>query len=496
MGQNLDSMTQNQSKEDILYHLVITGNVNAIKALCREGVNLECIDKEGKTPLIVACMDSGLFNVATTLIQLGANVNAYRPGRHAGTPLHHAAKRGLEQTVLLLLSSGANALVRNDDCHTALNVARIKGHTNVVRAIENHICFFSGWLREFHGPGFLEALAPQLLSRKIWVVIIPCGASNPMKPLRLELAIYTTLQDAQPRTIIALWKAKIEGPKFNQSDPGITIFDNSTKTRYKLASSSEGDKQQLHRLYDACRGISQVMPPATHNAFETAMPDIMRQTSEEALDLAMAISASIQSASEERPPLSNTDQSSETNNANGWGVSVQGESHNGWGPAVASSHLDASSSGWMDNSKKEDYNYNGWDVPNSRPIGDQGRVETRTDTPVAQTSGAIVATAPSAPPIPDEALGEGPIRYPSIDFGPLDSLVPPVEHGGSAASDVKNGGGSSSCIICWEAPIEGACIPCGHMAGCMACLSEINAKKGVCPVCRAKIKQVIRLYAV
>ena len=26
--------------------------------------------------------------------------------------------------------------MRNDDCHTALDVARIKGHTNVVRAIE------------------------------------------------------------------------------------------------------------------------------------------------------------------------------------------------------------------------------------------------------------------------------------------------------------------------------------------------------------------------
>ena len=52
--------------------------------------------------------------------------------------------------------------------------------------------------------------------------------------------------------------------------------------------------------------------------------------------------------------------------------------------------------------------------------------------------------------------------------------------------------------ICIEAPIEGACIPCGHMAGCMACLNEIKAKKGVCPVsvCRGKINQVVRLYAV
>lgn len=43
------------------------------------------IDKEGKTPLIAACMNPQLSNVAKTLIELGANVNAYRPGIF-GTP--------------------------------------------------------------------------------------------------------------------------------------------------------------------------------------------------------------------------------------------------------------------------------------------------------------------------------------------------------------------------------------------------------------------------
>lgn len=38
------------------------------------------MDSEGKTPLIVACMNPQLINVAKTLIELGANVNAYRPG--------------------------------------------------------------------------------------------------------------------------------------------------------------------------------------------------------------------------------------------------------------------------------------------------------------------------------------------------------------------------------------------------------------------------------
>ena len=41
---------------------------------------MQWVDREGKTPLIVACMNSELYNVAKTLIELGANVNAYRPG--------------------------------------------------------------------------------------------------------------------------------------------------------------------------------------------------------------------------------------------------------------------------------------------------------------------------------------------------------------------------------------------------------------------------------
>ncbi|XP_050204838.1 putative E3 ubiquitin-protein ligase XBAT35 [Mercurialis annua] len=343
MGQSICTLMQDHSKQDLLHQLVKSANVDAIKAICTQHVNLEWTDKEGKTALVLACMEPELFNVAKTLIQLGANVNAYRPGRHAGTPLHHASRRGLHQTVLLLLANGANALVRNDDFHTALVVARINRHVNVVRAIENHICLFSGWLRKCRGPGFLGALFPQLLSRKIWVVIIPSSFSDSMEQTNLVLVIYTTLQDAQPHTIIPLSRAKIKEPKFNQSDPRITICDNSTrtKTRYRFGPCS--DKEQLRRLYDACRGFRQNI----------------EQTSAEALDLLMARSAHIRSAPADGPPLF-----------------FNGERYIEWALAAESSNSEASSIV-------------------------RARVDTQTNAPVAQTRSS---TVPSAPPMPHEWL--------------------------------------------------------------------------------------------
>jgi hypothetical protein len=410
-------MGQQQSKDELLFQHVSNGNIEGIKALRVEGAGLEWMDKEGKTPLITACMNLQLYNVAKALIELGANVNAYRPGRHAGTPLHHAAKRGLEETVKLLLVKGANALVVNDECQTPLDVARTNGFSHVTRVIESHLCLFSGWLRELYGPGFLELLAPQLLSRRVWVAVLPCGSRNLSNPFKLELAIYSSPQDPRPRTIIALWKANMDEPNFNQHDPTAIITDISTKSRIKLAAATERDKQQLHSFCDACKGIPQVVHPTF--PFINHGPPIQQISPSvpEDVELAMAINASLQTLTHERPPVYNAD------------------SHTASNPSTS-----------------------------------------------------YQESAPSAPPVWGAVIDDGPIHYPSLDSDPVDSSEPRTEE--------KESGGGSSCVVCLDAAVEGACIPCGHMAGCMMCLNEIKAKKWGCPVCRAKIDQVIRLYAV
>ncbi|KAF6150927.1 hypothetical protein GIB67_026848 [Kingdonia uniflora] len=521
-------MGQQQSKDELLYQQVNYGNVEGIRSLRQEGAGLEWIDKEGKTPLITACMNHALFNVAEVLIELGANVNAYRPGCHMGTPLHHAAKRGLDQTVKLLLSHGANAVVMNDDCQTPLDVARVKGYNKVVRAIESHVCLFSGWLRELYGPGILEALAPNWLSRKIWVVVIPCVSHNRAGPLKLELAIYTSLQDARPRATIALWKAKFEGPKLHQADPSLIILDTVTKTRCKLTSAIESDKHQLQQLCNAIRGVPQVMPPMVPSHAHTPAVPANVSTAED-VELAMAINASIQSA------LVGSSSAVIASDTSGWADTSANSSHSGWGPVGESAPSKASSSGWagpLDKSSQNGWgpanqaapsseasnsglvdpsdnsSHNGWgpvvgstppskasgsgwlDEPTEDSHGGWGVSEAEStnlnweDTP-SNISGTT--SIPSAPPIPEGAL-DGPIQYPSIDSGPVDMSVP--------AREDKSESSISSCVVCLDSPVEGACIPCGHMAGCMSCLNQITAKKWGCPVCRAIIDQVVRVYAV
>ncbi|KAI7742906.1 hypothetical protein M8C21_031331 [Ambrosia artemisiifolia] len=471
-----------QSKDELLYQQVSNGTIEGVKKLRTEGAGLEWMDKEGKTPLMLACTTTQKYDVAKTLIEFGANVNAYRPGRHAGTPLHHAARSGLGQMVDLLLSNGANALVLNDDCQTALDVARIKGYSNVVRAIESRLCLFSGWLHEVYGPGFLELLAPQLLSRKVWVVIVPCGSRKHAKPLQLELAIYSSLQDAKPRTIMALWKANMDESNLNQPNPTVIIscskipkrwrrkrgilHSQVKQSRIKLAPVHENERQQLKIFCNACKGIPQVMHPAILFNNQGSNVGLRAETRQEDSELALPVNTSLQSGFEVRPTAPNAYPASASTNSNGW---TNAATQNG---EIA---------GHNTKTQQEIHDVGA----SSTPISYHPYSDTNTYSQIVPTAPINVITPPSVPsaPLLPESVDDGPVHYPSVDSNPIDEKE-------------KNSNDSSSCVICLDAPVEGACIPCGHMAGCMTCLNEIKDKNWGCPVCRTKIEQVVRLYAV
>ncbi|KAG6423084.1 hypothetical protein SASPL_113468 [Salvia splendens] len=484
-------MGQQTSKDQLLFQQVNYGNIEGIKALRTQGAGLEWIDSEGKTALIVACMNPQLYNVAKTLIELGANVNVYRPGRHAGTPLHHAAKRGLDQTVKLLLSHGANALIMNDDCNTPLDLARAKGFGNVVRAIE--LTSFRMLLRAIFacslvGCGNITDLdfwnvLRLNCSQEKWVVVLPCGSRNLARPFKLELAIYAGPQDAQPSMTIQLWKANLEEPNFNQPDPAAVISDISKSTRIKLAPAIESEKHQLQRFCNACKGIPQVMHPSFPfgNQPPTAPPTAAASSAEDDELLAMAISASLQSVTHEGASNADTYLGSEASQC----TSTASSSN-------SSNHIEPHNKGAASRVKSETQQAGSIAGPSHVLENDHSGPSVVQPTPEAPLSVAV----PSAPPASDADIGTGPIIYPSIDTSPIDLSSSTVDASTVEANAKEGEETNSSCTICLDAPLEGACVPCGHMAGCMRCLNEIKAKSWGCPVCRSRIDQIIRIYAV
>lgn len=198
----------------------------------------------------------------------------------------------------------------------------------------------------------------------------------------------------------------------------------------------------------------------------------------EDLEIAMAINASIQTAIAETPICDPQPSNGPTAASTGW-------NNSGQGAPAAHSPSKASSSQWI--------------IHEARPSSHSSHQTQIQNNNMPATEKMIhsLDTIPSAPPVTAELTEDGPIQYPSVDLGPVDVSSPSIEQLPGSKSKVKEDkDATSSCVICLDAPVEGACVPCGHMAGCMSCLNEVKAKKWGCPVCRAKINQVVRLYAV
>ena len=51
------------------------------------------------------------------------------------------------------------------------------------------------------------------------------------------------------------------------------------------------------------------------------------------------------------------------------------------------------------------------------------------------------------------------------------------------------------CKICFDAPINTVLVPCGHLCVCLECSKRLVGSSRVCPICRTKIRKVVRTYA-
>ena len=54
---------------------------------------------------------------------------------------------------------------------------------------------------------------------------------------------------------------------------------------------------------------------------------------------------------------------------------------------------------------------------------------------------------------------------------------------------------TAPCVICFEADVDTALVPCGHYMLCARCAHNLVSREAPCPMCRAPVDSVLRVFA-
>jgi ankyrin repeat protein len=113
-----------------VHYAALDDNVNLIKELHRDGVNIDASDNNGFTPLHMAAQ-TGASRAARALVELGANVNA--SNRFGNSPLAVAVVnyRGNGELIRTLLSAGADGTQKNAAGISPRDTARLIANYDV-----------------------------------------------------------------------------------------------------------------------------------------------------------------------------------------------------------------------------------------------------------------------------------------------------------------------------------------------------------------------------
>ncbi|MFN8639865.1 MAG: ankyrin repeat domain-containing protein [Dehalococcoidia bacterium] len=117
---------------------VDSGDAEAVRRLLDEGVDVDARDGHGQTGLMRAA-PRGRLEVARALIEAGANID--RSAKYGLTALMLAIINAREEVALALIEAGADLSrvglgAPGFSGKTALDLARERGHSAVVTAIE------------------------------------------------------------------------------------------------------------------------------------------------------------------------------------------------------------------------------------------------------------------------------------------------------------------------------------------------------------------------
>ncbi|XP_041691854.2 uncharacterized protein LOC121530725 isoform X2 [Coregonus clupeaformis] len=119
--------------ETLLHVAAIQGDIQRVRDMVSQGLDVNMADNAGWTPLHEA-VSHGHYEISKDLIQTGALVNCI--GDSGTTPLHDAVVQGHLQIAELLLKHGADPLLKNNNGQTAYSNTT---EPSLIKLMENNI---------------------------------------------------------------------------------------------------------------------------------------------------------------------------------------------------------------------------------------------------------------------------------------------------------------------------------------------------------------------
>ncbi|KAG3065583.1 hypothetical protein PI124_g22190 [Phytophthora idaei] len=423
---------------------------------------------KGATPLMVAAESRRGEGVVRQLIAAGADVNAEDGTKLKNTAMHYAAMTNRDSlTVDALLEAGADAFALNRKRLSPLDLARQYRREAVAAKLMEHMKVHSGWL-------FLRG---KFRWKKRWGVVVACNKQRTSK----ELCVFHSPEDVRLDAVLLVDESARASP-FTSSDSFFWlkrdhafIFDKPVMCqrvkRQKLTRSpicrktmSQEDVQtrdlvfaadDLHNLecwkrvlqstnfYDRETGAPLYnMPPfdAPHGELyywpnelvENVRPSTLREQEQRQEDNAPPLFERLRRTLEQPQPQPQDEE------------------------------------------------------PLQEPRHPNGEIGARVRFASSEPQKTVEVVQPAQQPPPNEGEGNGE-QESSIEANG-------EQHTSSSERTQQNEEEPDLCGMCYSQRRNAVCTPCGHRAGCHACLRTVMHTSHACLFCRARVRSIMRVY--
>ncbi|KAG6574309.1 E3 ubiquitin-protein ligase XBOS34 [Phytophthora cinnamomi] len=428
--------------------------------------------RRGTTPLMVAAESKRGEAVVRKLIGAGAEVNAEDETKLKNTALHYAAMASRDSLVVnALLEAGADAFALNRKGLSPLDLARQYRRAEVAAALMEHMKVHSGWI-------FLRG---KFRWKKHWGVVVACNKQHTSK----ELCIFHKPGELRPDAVLLVDEAARASP-FPSSDSFCWLKRDNAFIFDKPVLCQRVKRQKLTRSPICRKTMSQEDVQTRDLAFAAdSLHNLERW--QEVLQSSNFYARDSGTPVVDMPPFDAPHGElyywphELVQNVRSSMLRQQEQQ------GVDSNPLFRRLGRALEQQEPDPAHHNEEEVPledmlrdlqGSNNVGGRpGQVRCAPSEPPKSVE--VVQPAQQAPPNEGDSSNQH-----SSDVNAASS---PEE--ANAQQDDED-----LCGLCCSQRRNAVCAPCGHRAGCHACLRTVMHTSHACPFCRARVRSIMRVY--